>query len=277
MGGVGGRGPVEAAAEASDVTGGGPLRGWHPRMYDPPTGRATRDGWHRSCPHTSLVDFGDTIRGGMREIPTPVILLQTHALMLPKLMPRTSPRASRGAAGDGPDVRPILYRRVALVLLVAAVGGRPDPAAGQLGSALVGATGGLTAGIYTTTAIYVTEARFGRYIYSPEDVLTINPRVIPLVAGPVAGAWLGAKSGRALETAALWGGVGFLGGAALGVGTGHLVWRTSEGRWAGAVIGSALGFLAGAVLGGREGLRDDEREDVGGATFTVSIPVGGPR
>lgn len=165
---------------------------------------------------------------------------------------------------------------VAIFGAAAVVACRPGSAAGQVGSAFVGATGGLAAGLYTTTAIYVTEARFGHYIYSPDEVLTLNPRLLPMVVGTVAGGWLGAESGHALGRAGLWGGVGLLGGATLGLGVGHLVWDTSEGRWAGAVMGSALGLLAGAVLGGREGLDDDDGGgDAAAMTFAVSIPVGG--
>lgn len=172
--------------------------------------------------------------------------------------------------------QPRLRHLLTLFVTVAAVlTCRPTPAAGQVGTAIVGATGGLAAGLYTTTAIYVTEARFGRYIFSVDDVLRVNLRLLPMVVEPALGGWLGAKSGRALGRAALWGGVSFFGGAAVGAGAGHLIWRTSEGRWAGAIIGSALGLIAGATVGGRSGLRDAENgEEAGRATFSISIPIG---
>lgn len=187
---------------------------------------------------------------------------------------RTPPHPEGGGRSPRCRCAPLVLAALGAAAILA---GRPVAAAGQVGSALVGATGGLAAGLYTTTAIYVTEARFGHYIYSPDEVLTLNPRLLPVVAGTVAGGWLGAESGHALGRAGLWGGVGLLGGATLGLGVGHLVWDTSEGRWAGAVMGSALGLLAGAVLGGREGLGDDDDDDDGAAamTFAVSIPVGG--
>lgn len=178
-------------------------------------------------------------------------------------------------------MRPIQTHGRWLTLLVVGAGaltGPPRPAAGQIGPAIAGTAGGLAAGLYTTTAIYVTEARFGHYIFSVDDVVSPNLRLLPMVVGPVAGGWVGAESGHALGRAGLWGGLGFLGGAALGAGTGHLVWETSEGRWAGAIIGSALGLLTGAVLGGRDGLRDDDAGPAGGSvTFALSIPMGVPR
>jgi hypothetical protein len=178
-------------------------------------------------------------------------------------------------------MQPIQCPRRWLVLLVAVavvLACRPRPAAGQIGSAILGATGGLAAGLYTTSAIYVTEARFGRYIFSVDEVVSVNVRFLPMVVEPVLGAWLGARSGRALARAGLWGGVSFIGGAAVGAGAGHLIWRTSEGRWAGAIIGSALGFLTGATLGGRSGLRDAERRgDARPVTFSISFPIGRSR
>lgn len=172
-----------------------------------------------------------------------------------------------------------LAGRLTVPLVVAAIlAARPGPTAAQAIPAVAGAAGGLVAGLYTTTAIYVIEARFGHYLFSPDEVLTWNPRLLPLITGPVAGGWLGAKSGHALGRAALWGGVGFLGGGVLGLGAGHLIWENDEGRWAGAVIGSALGFVAGAVVGGVAGLEDDDDGASGAAmTLALSIPVGGAR
>jgi hypothetical protein len=175
---------------------------------------------------------------------------------------------------------PIHCRRHLTVFIAAAavLAWRPAPASGQVGAAIAGATGGLAAGLYTTTAIYVTEARFGRYIFSVDDVVRPNLRLLPMVVEPALGGWLGAKSGRALGRAALWGGVSFFGGAAVGAGAGHLIWRTSEGRWAGAIIGSAFGLLVGATVGGRRALRDEDLEN--GArpvTFSISFPIGPSR
>lgn len=174
---------------------------------------------------------------------------------------------------------PILRRAAAatatsLALLLAGAAS-PGRAAGQTVPAILGTVGGFVAGTYTTTAVYVTKARFGRFLFSVDDALTLTPEILPMVAGPVAGGWLGAESKVALGRAMGWGAVGFLGGAALGVGVGHLIWRDQEGRWAGAIIGSAAGMLTGAVLGALDGLGDDEAEPAMVPLLSVRIPLGG--
>lgn len=151
------------------------------------------------------------------------------------------------------------------------------PAGAQTIPAVVGVAGGFVAGTYTMAAIYVTKARFGHYLFSLHDALAITPEILPVVAGPVAGGWLGAESKVALGRAAGWGAVGFFGGAALGVTAGHLIWRSDEGRWAGAIIGSAAGMLAGVVLGARDGFADDAGPAAPTPLFSISIPLGGGR
>ena len=176
------------------------------------------------------------------------------------------------------SMRPIRTRRtrrVCLALLAAVstvLAVRPPGAAGQVAPATLGAAGGLLAGLYTTASVYVVEARFGSYIFSVDDLIRPGPEFIPLAAGLVGGTWLGIRSGSALGRAALWGGVGFLGGAALGTGAGQLIWHTDEGRWAGGIVGSALGMITGAVIGGVSGL-DDKDEPSLPATLSLSIPV----
>lgn len=161
---------------------------------------------------------------------------------------------------------------------IAVSAGTPRPATAQAATGVVGAAGGLVAGTYTMTAIYVTKARFGHFLFSLDDALAPTPEILPLVAGPIAGAWLGAESGTALWRALGWGSVGFVGGAAVGVTVGHMIWGDDEGRWAGAIIGSAAGMLAGAVLGARDVLHESPE---GGASPTpvlsISIPLGGGR
>lgn len=148
------------------------------------------------------------------------------------------------------------------------------PAQAQVGPALLGAAGGVLAGGYTTLAIYVTKARFGRYFFSPDEVLELRPATIPLFVGPVAGAWLGAESSTALARSAGWGALGFVGGAAVGGLTGKLFSDAPEAPWAGALIGGGVGLLAGAILGAIDGLDDD---DGGGIPVGVSfvVPLGG--
>lgn len=161
------------------------------------------------------------------------------------------------------------------LLLVAALCGSPREARAQVASASVGTVAGFVVGTYTMTAIYVAKARFGSYLFSLEEALSARFEILPVFAGPIAGGWLGARSSTALERAALHGGVGFVGGAAAGLLAGQLIWSDSDGRWAGAIIGSATGLLIGATLGALDGLDDPAAEPV--PILEIRIPFGGGR
>ena len=166
--------------------------------------------------------------------------------------------------------------RFLLPFLVAAVAltFRPEPARAQVGSAALGAVGGFAVGAYTTLAIYVTKARFGRYLFSPDDLVSLSPEFLPVIVGPVAWGWIGAESSTALARSAGWGALGFLGGVAAGGLTGKLVSDSDEAPWAGAIIGGGVGLLTGAILGALDGFDDG---DGGGVPVgvSVSIPLGG--
>jgi hypothetical protein len=152
--------------------------------------------------------------------------------------------------------------------------GSTRSAQAQVGPALLGAAGGLLVGGYTTVTIYVTKARFGRYLFSTDELLSLRPETLPVLVGPVAGAWVGAESSTALGRSAAWGALGLAGGAALGGLTGRLLSDADEAPWAGAVIGGGVGLLTGAILGAIDGLDDDPG---GGApvNLTFSLPLGG--
>ena len=165
-----------------------------------------------------------------------------------------------------------------LLLLLALVAGplafRPEPARAQVGTAALGAVGGFAVGAYTTLAIYVTKARFGRYLFSPDDLVSLSPEFLPVIVGPVAWGWIGAESGTALARSAGWGALGFVGGVAVGGLTGKLVSDSDEAPWAGAIIGGGVGLLTGAILGALDGFDDDGGEGVP-LGVTISIPLGG--
>jgi hypothetical protein len=150
----------------------------------------------------------------------------------------------------------------------------PRPTAAQTQALAVagGAVGGVVVGLYTTMSIYVAKARAGSYLFSVDEFLEPRIESVPLFLGPAAGAFVGYQSAAALGGAALWAGFGFAGGAALGAGAGELLWGTAEGRWAGAIIGSAAGLLLGATLGARSRWNDGDDEP-GGVEAGLSIPV----
>lgn len=152
-------------------------------------------------------------------------------------------------------------------------GVRPVPAQAQVIPALLGGAGGLVAGAYVTTGVYIAKARAGRFIYSTEEVARVGPELLPVLLLPVSGVVLGAVDGDRLATAGIGAGLGFVGGALLGTGIGHVAWGRSEGRWSGAVIGSAAGLVIGGVLGAF--LHSDDEDEALGPTplLTVALPV----
>ena len=159
---------------------------------------------------------------------------------------------------------------VAVVLLAAST-----PASAQLLPGIVGGVGGLVAGAYVSTGAYVFKSRAtGWVMHSVEHLIEPGLPTLPLLAGPVAGVLMGAKSTPALGRAGLWGSVGLASGGLVGAAVGHLVWGDREGRWAGAVIGSAAGLLGGAVAGA---LTTDDasgpEDGTEGAAFALSFGI----
>lgn len=161
----------------------------------------------------------------------------------------------------------LLLSLVLLVLTGGSVRAQVLPAA-------AGAVGGLVAGTIVTTATVVLEARLGKYLYSFDDVVAIRLETIPILIGPVAGAVLGASSPSALGRAGTGALVGLAGGIPIGVGVGALIWSTSEGRWAGGIIGGAAGMLAGAVLYSTLGGGNEQASPGVTAAFSIRVPWG---
>lgn len=136
-----------------------------------------------------------------------------------------------------------------LLFALLCLAGRPDAARAQEVPAAYGLIAGTAAGVYVTTGIFVARARAGSYIYSLEDVIGPRWELIPAVAMPVGGLLVGAENGQRLASSLVWGGAGFVAGAAVGLGMGELLGDTSQGRWGGLIIGSAAGLLAGTIYG----------------------------
>lgn len=163
-------------------------------------------------------------------------------------------------------------RRMACVLSLSAAVAGPSSADAQAGPAVLGAIGGFAAGTYTMVGVYVAEARLGRYLYSLEEALSPRLEMLPIVAGPVAGFALGLQDNDRLESAGLWGGVGFATGVAVGIPAGRLLWGSGEGVWAGGIIGGALGLVTGIVVGAS--LEDSDEPDVSRESGGFSVPIG---
>lgn len=108
-----------------------------------------------------------------------------------------------------------------------------------------GAAVGLTLGFFVTLAIFVAEARVGRYVYSLDDLTVWRWEALPTWIG----LGLGALSGWFTPRLAGGGVLGGLAGAiligAVGWWTGPLVWVGRSAPWAGLVLGAACGLLVG--------------------------------
>jgi MFS family permease len=169
-------------------------------------------------------------------------------------------------------------RAAAIALVLALTTLTPRPAQAQVGRAALGLIGGLAAGVHVTTGVFVLRSRvFGHDMHSTEDIVTVRPETMPIIAMPVAFALVGYRSSSRLAGAATWGGLGFVAGAAVGAGLGHILSGTSGGRWAGGTIGSAAGLALGAVLGAALLPDEDDPGDgfVAGRRYVgISIPFG---
>lgn len=160
---------------------------------------------------------------------------------------------------------------VAALLAVSAMGMGPMRASAQgVGPSVAGAAAGLGVGVYTSMAVHVVRARMGSYLFAADEFFALRFESLPMLAGPVAGAVLGAEDSTALWRAMGWGGVGGLVGAGAGYGLGALLSDESESRWAGLVIGSATGLVVGSILGATRGDGDSAPIEV----FSLRIPIG---
>ena len=107
---------------------------------------------------------------------------------------------------------------------------------------------GAAIGFYLTVTIVVAQARAGYYVYSLDDLAQPRWQLLPTILGVAAGTALGWK-GLPLLVSTL----GLMIGAAVlsipvGWVAGGLIWIGDSGSWAGAVLASGLGLLAGALV-----------------------------
>jgi hypothetical protein len=136
--------------------------------------------------------------------------------------------------------------------------------------ALIGGATGLAAGGYVAIGIVTLQARRGRYLYSSEDALGWH--AAPILIGPSVGFMIGLFDQERLRRTVIGGAVtGFL-GTGIGMVVGTYVWPPPEGRWAGAVIGSAAGLLVGSLAGALWPARESAEEVP--AAEGRSIPIG---
>lgn len=168
------------------------------------------------------------------------------------------------------------FRRIAALGLLGAacLVSTPRDSRAQGVPAAYGLITGTIGGIYVTTAIFVTKARAGSFLYSLEDAFRPRWELFPVVVMPIGSVVVGLDDGQRLANGIKWGSAGFAAGAVVGFGVGTVLRETGgESQWAGAIIGSAAGLLAGSLYGT---LSYDDEEDGSGADFplfTLRFPL----
>jgi hypothetical protein len=141
--------------------------------------------------------------------------------------------------------------RHALVFLLTVLGmgllGAPRPAATQGLSVVGGALAGAGAGAWLSVAYITTQSRRGDYLESDEEA--VGMAAIPLFTGLTAGLALGVFAEDQMGETLAWGAVGWASGIGIGALIGDRVWDDPQRRWAGGVIGGAVGLVVGGVAG----------------------------
>jgi hypothetical protein len=90
----------------------------------------------------------------------------------------------------------------------------------------------------------------GNFVFDVQDMALIRLETVPLLLFPLIGGLIGARAKDRLKAVCAGAGLGAAGGAILGIGIGAWIGETPEARWAGGIIGSALGMLVGSMIGG---------------------------
>lgn len=109
------------------------------------------------------------------------------------------------------------------------------------------AIGGAVVGFMVTLALVVLEARFKSYIFAMEDLMAFRWDLIPIPLGAWAGYRLHHRRSHGVGWATLCGLAGLVVCGVAGTVIGSIVWSDSAAPWAGAVIGGAVGLVAGCV------------------------------
>ena len=135
------------------------------------------------------------------------------------------------------------------VLAVFAVGslGAQRPAATQGLPTVAGAVAGAGTGVWLSVAYITAQAPMGDYLDSDEEAVAMA--AAPLFTGLAAGLALGVFAEDRMGETLLWGTVGWASGIGVGALIGDRVWDDAQRRWAGGVIGGAVGLIVGGVAG----------------------------
>ena len=106
---------------------------------------------------------------------------------------------------------------------------------------------GAVAGFIVTLAIVVGKATIGYYIFAMEDLAAPRWELLPILLGGIAGFRLGRHRPRSVGWAVVCGFGALLLGIAAGAIIGPLIRDVPAARWAGGIVGGAVGLVAGSI------------------------------
>ena len=149
--------------------------------------------------------------------------------------------------------------------------GSPRPAVSQDLAIVGGALAGAGAGAWLSVAYITVQARRGDYLESDEEA--VEMAAIPLFIGLTAGLALGVFADEHMGETLTWGTVGWASGIGIGALVGDWVWDDPQRRWAGGVIGGAVGLVVGGVAGLISSHSDGEDiRDSDGIPLLIRLP-----
>jgi hypothetical protein len=134
-----------------------------------------------------------------------------------------------------------------LVLLCTVELPRPVTAVSQDWSVLGGGALGAATGSWLAVAFLTARARAGDPLDTREEA--IIGTAVPMIAGFATGLAIGTFAEDHLGGTVLWGIAGWATGIGIGGSLGGHIWDDPSGRWAGAVLGGAVGLLVGGTVG----------------------------
>lgn len=145
----------------------------------------------------------------------------------------------------------------------------PLTAASQDWSVIGGGALGVATGSWMSIAYIAAKARAGDPLDSSEEAIRVAS--VPLLAGFTTGMAVGIFAKENLGSTTLWGSVGWVTGIGVGSLLGGHIWDDPSARWAGGVLGGAVGLLIGGTAGYLTSSTDPNSADNPGMPLMVRV------